>query len=70
MAREKAWGVAVARELAAEIPEAVRLVPDLRLTNAQILVLQRAFAARLVATMGEDADETLRSAARRIVRRG
>jgi hypothetical protein len=67
MAREKAWGVAIARELAAEIPEAVRLT-DLRLTNAQIAALQRAFAARLVATMGEDSDETPRSAANRIGR--
>ena len=68
MAREKAWAVAIARELSAEIPEAVRLVSDLRLTNAQIAALQRAFAARLVATMGEDSDETPRSAANRIGR--
>jgi hypothetical protein len=68
MAREKAWAVAIARELSAEIPEAVRLVSDLRLTNAQIAALQRAFAARLIATMGEDSDETPRSAANRIGR--
>jgi len=67
MAREKAWAVAIARELSAEIPEAVRLT-DLRLTNAQIAALQKALAARLVATMGEDSDETPRSAANRVAR--
>jgi hypothetical protein len=68
MAREKAWAVAIARELSAELPDAVRMVSDLRLTNAQIAALQRAFAARLIATMGEDSDETPRSAANRVSR--
>ena len=68
MAREKAWAVAIARELSAELPDAVRMVSDLRLTNAQIAALQRAFAARLIATMGEDSDETPRSAASRVSR--
>jgi hypothetical protein len=68
MAREKAWAVAIARELSAELPDAVRMVSDLRLTNAQVAALQRAFAARLIATMGEDSDETPRSAANRVSR--
>ena len=68
MAREKAWAVAIARELSAELPDAVRMVSDLRLTNAQVAALQRAFAARLIATMGEDSDETPRSAANRLGR--
>jgi hypothetical protein len=68
MAREKAWAVAIARELSAELPDAVRMVSDLRLTNAQIAALQKAFAARLIATMGEDSDETPRSAANRVSR--
>jgi Tfp pilus assembly protein PilN len=68
MAREKAWAVAIARELSQEIPAAVRLT-DLRLTNQQIMILQKAFAARLIATMGEDSDETPRSAANRSVGR-
>jgi len=68
MVREKAWAVAIARELSAELPDAVRMVSDLRLTNAQVAALQRAFAARLIATMGEDSDETPRSAANRVSR--
>jgi len=58
MAREKAWGVAIARELAAELPAAARDLPDLKLTNRQITELRIAFENRLVQSMGEDSDET------------
>jgi hypothetical protein len=57
MTREKAWAVAIARNVATAIPEAVKEVPDLRLTDAQIAALQKAFQRRLIQTMGEDDDE-------------
>jgi hypothetical protein len=58
MAREKAWGVAIARELAAELPAAVRDLTELKLTNRQINELRIAFENRLILSMGEDLDET------------
>jgi len=58
MAREKAWAVAFARDLAAELPAAAREVPDLGLTNRQIHDLRIAFENRLIESMGEDSDET------------
>jgi hypothetical protein len=51
MARENAWAVAIAREMASDIPEVVRMVPDLKLTPQQIEDLRRAFEAYLIRTM-------------------
>jgi hypothetical protein len=56
MAREKAWAVAIARNVANALPDAVRSVPDVRLTEAQIEALRKAFQQRLIETMGEDED--------------
>ena len=58
MAREKEWGRALARQLASELPAAVRDLPELRLTSQQIDQLRIAFENRLIVTMGEDAHET------------
>jgi len=58
MAREKAWAVAFARNLAGELPAAAREVPNLGLTSRQINQLRVAFENRLVESMGEDSDET------------
>ncbi len=63
--REKAWAVAIARDVASAIPDAVQNVRGLNLTPQQVLALQTAFESRLVRTMGEDSDETPRSAASR-----
>ena len=57
-ATEKAWAVALARDISSNIPEAVRSVPGLALTDAQIAALRSALALRLIRTMGEDSDET------------
>ena len=57
MAREKAWAVAIARELSAELPAAARDA-NLGLTSHQIQQLRIAFENQLVESMGEDADET------------
>ena len=64
-ATEKAWAVALAREVASDLPQAVANVPGLTLNGDQISALQVAFTARLVRTMGEDADETPANAAAR-----
>jgi len=64
-ATEKAWAVALAREVASDLPQAVQNVPGLTLNADQIATLQLAYTARLVRTMGEDADETPASAAAR-----
>ncbi|HEV2691062.1 MAG TPA: hypothetical protein VGV35_21045 [Bryobacteraceae bacterium] len=58
LAREKEWGKALARQLASELPGAVRDLPELRLTSQQVEQLRIAFENRLIETMGEDADET------------
>ncbi|HWX53720.1 MAG TPA: hypothetical protein VN176_03925 [Verrucomicrobiae bacterium] len=63
--REKAWAVALARDVASDIPAAVESVRGLRLTAEQVTALQTAFEVRLIRTMGEDADETPRAAAAR-----
>ena len=70
MAREKAWAVAIARDLAAELPAAAREVPSLRLTNRQIAELRIAFEQRLVQSMGEDSDETPAAVAARTAKKG
>ena len=63
--REKAWAVALARDVSSDIPAAVQSVPGLNLTSDQVAALQTAFEVRLVRTMGEDSDETPRAAAER-----
>jgi len=63
--REKAWAVALARDVSTDIPAAVASVPGLKLTREQVAALQRAFEVRLIRTMGEDADETPRATAER-----
>ncbi|HWX53721.1 MAG TPA: hypothetical protein VN176_03930 [Verrucomicrobiae bacterium] len=70
MMREKEWAVAFARQLASELPEAVRDVPELKLTNRQIAELRLAFENRLIQSMGEDADETPASIATRTANKG
>ena len=67
MSREKAWAVAIARDVSAELPEAVRLA-QLRLTPDQVALLQKALEHRLIESMGEDSDEAPKRAATRIVR--
>lgn len=64
-ATEKAWAVALARDIASDIPLAVQNVPGLTLNADQIAALQLAFEIRLLRTMGEDSDETPRAAAAR-----
>lgn len=67
MAREKAWAVAFARQLASELPAAVLDIPDnLGLTHHQINQLRVSFENRLVESMGEDSDETPNTVADRI----
>ena len=69
MAREKEWGRALARQLASELPAAVRDLPELRLTSQQIDQLRIAFENRLIETMGEDAQETPSAVAPRTVKK-
>jgi hypothetical protein len=57
-AAERAWAVALAQNIANDIPNAVANVPGLVLNSDQIARLQVTFQARLLRTMGEDADET------------
>ena len=64
-ATEKAWAVALARDIASDIPQAVQSVPGLKLNADQIAALQTAFEVRLIRTMGEDSDETPAAAAAR-----
>jgi len=61
--REKAWAVALARDISSDIPVAVQRVRGLNLTAEQVAALQTAFEVRLVRSMGEDSDETPRTAA-------
>jgi hypothetical protein len=70
MAREKAWAVAIARDLASQLPEAVRTLPNLGLTARQVQELRIAFENTLVEAMGEDADETPNSVAARTSNQG
>jgi len=57
-ATEKAWAVALARDVASDIPNAVANVPGLVLSTDQIARLQVIFQVRLLRTMGEDSNET------------
>ncbi len=63
--REKAWAVALARDISSDIPAAVQNVPGLNLTAEQVAALQTAFEVRLIRSMGEDSDETPSHAASR-----
>jgi hypothetical protein len=63
--REKAWAVALARDISSDIPAAVQKVRGLNLTPEQVAALRTAFEVRLIRTMGEDSDETPRNAASR-----
>ena len=63
--REKAWAVALARDISSDIPAAVQNVRGLKLTEEQVAALQTAFEVRLLRTMGEDSDETPSQAAAR-----
>ena len=64
-ATEKAWAVALARDISSSIVDAVANVPGLQLNSDQIARLQLAYEVRLIQTMGEDSDETPRAAAAR-----
>ena len=70
MAREKAWAVAFARQLASELPAAVLDSGGLGLTHRQINQLRVAFENRLIESMGEDSDETPTTVADRIASGG
>jgi hypothetical protein len=49
---EREWARALARHVANQLPEAVRQVPDLRLTDEQVDTLRRVFQNTLVTNMG------------------
>src|SRR2546425_11234440 len=49
---EREWARALARHIANQLPEAVRQVPDLGLTEAQVETLRRVFQNTLVTNMG------------------
>jgi hypothetical protein len=49
---EREWARALARHLANQLPEAVRQVPNLKLTPAQLEELKGAFEHTLVTNMG------------------
>src|ERR1051325_10312431 len=49
---EREWARVLARHVANQLQEAVRTVPELGLTNAQVVELRRAYENTLVANMG------------------
>jgi hypothetical protein len=49
---EREWARALARHIANQLPEAVRQLPDLRLTEEQVEELRRVFQNTLVTNMG------------------
>src|ERR1041385_5352727 len=51
---EREWARVLARHVANQLQEAVRTVPELGLTQAQVIELRRAFENTLVANMGCD----------------
>ena len=63
-ATEKAWAVALARDISSSLPDAV-LRAGLQLNSDQIATLRVAYEVRLITAMGEDSDETPRAAAAR-----
>ena len=51
---EREWARVLARHVANQLQEAVRTVPELQLTEAQVIELRRAFENTLVTNMGCD----------------
>jgi hypothetical protein len=51
---EREWARVLARHVANQLQEAVRTVPELGLTQVQVVELRRAFENTLVANMGCD----------------
>ena len=51
---EREWARVLARHVANQLQEAVRTVPELQLTQAQVIELRRAFENTLVTNMGCD----------------
>src|ERR1043166_5602442 len=51
---EREWARVLARHVANQLQEAVRTVPELGLTQAQVIELRRAYENTLVANMGCD----------------
>jgi hypothetical protein len=51
---EREWARVLARHVANQLQEAVRTVPELQLTDAQVTELRRAFENTLVTNMGCD----------------
>jgi hypothetical protein len=49
---EREWARVLARHVANQLQEAVRTVPELQLTDAQVTELRRAFENTLVTNMG------------------
>jgi hypothetical protein len=51
---ERDWARVLARHVANQLQEAVRTVPELQLTQAQVIELRRVFENTLVTNMGCD----------------
>ena len=51
---EREWARVLARHMANQLQEAVRTVPELQLTQTQVIELRRAFENTLVTNMGCD----------------
>ncbi len=51
---EREWARVLARHVANQLQEAVRTVPELQLTEAQVIELRRTFENTLVTNMGCD----------------
>lgn len=49
---EREWARILARRVANQLPEAIRLLPDLQLTAAQVEALRATFENTLVTNMG------------------
>jgi Spy/CpxP family protein refolding chaperone len=49
---EREWARALARHIANQLPEAVRQLPELQLTEEQVQTLRRVFQNTLVTNMG------------------
>lgn len=52
IAAEREWARALARHVANQLPEALRQVRDVKLSDIQIAEIQRAFENTLVVNMG------------------
>ena len=49
---EQEWARVLSRVIVNQLPQAVALVPDIKLTSTQVLELQRAFENTLITNMG------------------